>query len=170
LERERGDTCFPKCELLEDRTLLSASTWLGGGGDSNWFNGGNWAGQNFGFPFPADTARFLPVAADKSQDAVPGPSPFFYPVQGPIDIAGLDLDGFSGTITLKRPLIVTSAFIMHSGTIRTTGNGKLIIANTATICVWDETLNGLRPRGVNIGSPCIRRFAIVPLFAVSHAV
>lgn len=38
--------CRPKCEPLEDRTLLSIVSWDGGGGNFDWHNALNWSNDS----------------------------------------------------------------------------------------------------------------------------
>ena len=39
----RSKSCRPRIEWMEPRTLLSAVTWTGGGGDNNWDTPANWS-------------------------------------------------------------------------------------------------------------------------------
>ena len=39
----RSKSCRPRIEWMEPRTLLSAVTWTGGGGDNNWDTAANWS-------------------------------------------------------------------------------------------------------------------------------
>jgi hypothetical protein len=40
---KRSNSCRPRIEWMEPRTLLSAVTWTGGGGDNNWDTAANWS-------------------------------------------------------------------------------------------------------------------------------
>ena len=40
---KRSRSCQPRIEWMEPRTLLSAVTWTGGGGDNNWDTAANWS-------------------------------------------------------------------------------------------------------------------------------
>ena len=40
--RQRSNSCRPRIEWMEPRTLLSAVSWTGGGGDNNWDTAANW--------------------------------------------------------------------------------------------------------------------------------
>ena len=41
--RKRSKSCRPRVEWMEPRTLLSAVTWTGDGGDNNWDTAANWS-------------------------------------------------------------------------------------------------------------------------------
>ena len=41
--RQRSKSCRPRIEWMEPRTLLSAVSWTGGGGDNNWDTAANWS-------------------------------------------------------------------------------------------------------------------------------
>src|SRR5262245_41868038 len=130
-------------ERLEDRSVPTTVTWLGGAGDNFWYNPGNWDTNQV--PGAKDTVN-LTEAATSGVDLKLANGQWT-----DVTVAGVIIEtDFSETLDLgPSTLTVTSAFSMTAGTITgAAGAATLEIKNDSNACTVEWT--GGRMENINL--------------------
>jgi hypothetical protein len=100
--RPRIDLGRTAIERLEDRTLLSNDVWIGGDGNNNWSNPGNWSQ---GVPGTSTTVEFQNGTTTAT-------------VNASFTIGALQIDSsWGGTLNVSNPLAVSGDLTLASGTL-----------------------------------------------------
>jgi hypothetical protein len=118
-------------EQLETRFAPASFTWTGAV-NANWSNPNNWAGGPAGaVPNAGDTANFLGGTPNCTIDNGAA-------FAGTVD--NLDINGFTGTITLARNVTVADTLSQSSGIIDLGGFNHTLTAQTAQFATGSATI------------------------------
>jgi hypothetical protein len=123
IEKRPGSRWYrPRIEALEERALLSANYWTGGGGfNTNWSNPANWS---YGVPNPGDALYFAPTGGTVPNNDLPPGTIFrslsfsggMMAIQGNgIVLNGGGLTSNAGPVTINLSSITLSASQTFTG-------------------------------------------------------
>ena len=118
---KRSRSCQPRIEWMEPRTLLSAVTWTGGGGDNNWDTAANWSTDSV--PTSGDDVTINIAAnvvhSDNDDDSINSLTSI-----EPLTISG-------GTLSIASSSTIDSTLSITGGTL--TGTGDLSVSGLVTL-------------------------------------
>ena len=126
--RQRSKSCRPRIEWMEPRTLLSAVTWTGGGGDNNWDTAANWSTDSV--PGSGDDVTIAITANIVHSDDVTDSINSLTTTE-PLTISG-------GTLSIASALTISSTLSITGGTL--TGPGDVSVSGLVTLT--SGTLSG----------------------------
>ena len=124
----RSNSYRPRIEWMEPRTLLSAVSWTGAGGDNNWDTPSNWSTDSV--PGSADDVT-INVAADVVHSSNVTDSIHSLTSTQPLTISG-------GTLSITSASTIGGALTISGGTL--TGTGDLTVGGLVTLTAG--TLSG----------------------------
>ena len=124
----RSKSYRPRIEWMEPRTLLSAVTWTGGGGDNNWDTAANWSTDSV--PGSTDDVT-IDVAANVVHSNNVTDSINSLTSMEPLTISG-------GTLSIAAASTINSTLSITGGTL--TGSGDVTVSGLVTLTVG--TLSG----------------------------
>ena len=124
----RPRSCRPRIEWMEPRTLLSAVTWTGGGGDNNWDTAANWNTDSV--PGSGDDVSIDVAANVVHSDAVTDSINSLTSME-PLTISG-------GTLSIAAASTIDNTLSLTGGTL--TGTGDLTVSGLVTLTTG--TLSG----------------------------
>ena len=125
---KRSRSCQPRIEWMEPRTLLSAVTWTGDGGDNNWDTAANWSTDSV--PGSGDDVT-INIAANVVHSSNVSDSINSLTSMEPLTISG-------GTLSLAAASTIDSSLSITGGTL--TGTGNLTVSGLVTLT--SGTLSG----------------------------
>ena len=133
----QSKSCRPRIEWMEPRTLLSAVTWTGGGGDNNWDTAANWSTDSV--PTSGDDVTINIAAnvvhSDNDDDSINSLTS-----TEPLTISG-------GTLSIAAASTIDSTLSITGGTL--TGTGNLSVSGLVTLTAG--TLSGASELNANGG-------------------
>ncbi len=125
---KRSKAWQPRIEWMEPRTLLSAVTWTGGGGDNNWDTAANWSTDSV--PGSTDDVT-INIAADVVHSNNVTDSINSLTSTEPLTISG-------GTLSIAAASTIDSTLSLTGGTL--TGTGDVTVSGLVTLTTG--TLSG----------------------------
>ena len=134
---KRSKSCRPRMEWMEPRTLLSAVTWTGGGGDNNWDTAANWNTDSV--PGSGDDVT-INIAANVVHSNNVTDSINSLTSTEPLTISG-------GTLSIAAASTIGSTLTMTGGTL--TGTGDVTVSGLVTLTAG--TLSGSSALNANGG-------------------
>jgi hypothetical protein len=133
----RSKSCRPRIEWMEPRTLLSAVTWTGDGGDNNWDTAANWSTDSV--PGSGDDVT-IDVAANVVHSNDVTDSINSLTSMEPLTISG-------GTLSIAAASTIDSTLSLTGGTL--TGTGDVSVSGLVTLT--NGTLSGASALNANGG-------------------
>ena len=124
----RSQSCRPKLEWMEPRTLLSSVTWTGDAGDNNWDTPTNWNTNNV--PGSSDDVT-INIPADVVHSDAAADSINSLTSTEPLTISG-------GSLSIAAASTTTSNLTISGGTL--TGSGDITVSGLLTLT--SGTLSG----------------------------
>ena len=125
---KQSKSCRPQLEWMEPRTLLSAVSWTGGGGDNNWDTAANWSTDSV--PGSGDDVTISIAAnvvhSDNDDDSINSLTS-----AEPLTLSG-------GTLSIASTSTINSTLSLTGGTL--TGAGDVTVSGLVT--VTSGTLSG----------------------------
>jgi hypothetical protein len=124
----RSKSCRPRIEWMEPKTLLSAVTWTGDGGDNNWDTAANWSTDSVpgsGDDVTIDVGANI-VHSDNVNDSINSLTS-----NEPLTISG-------GTLSIAAASTIDNTLSLTGGTL--TGTGNLSVSGLVTLTTG--TLSG----------------------------
>ena len=134
---KRSKSCRPRIEWMEPRTLLSAVTWTGGGGDNNWDTAANWSTDSV--PGSGDDVTINIAANVVHSDNVTDSINSLTSTE-PLTISG-------GTLSIAAASTIDNTLSITGGTL--TGTGDLTVSGLVTLT--SGTLSGSSALNANGG-------------------
>ena len=134
---KRAKSCRPRMEWMEPRTLLSAVTWTGGGGDNNWDTAANWNTDSV--PTSGDEVT-IDIAANVVHSSNVTDSINSLTSTEPLTISG-------GTLSIAAASTIGSTLTINGGTL--TGTGDVTVSGLVTLTAG--TLSGSSALNANGG-------------------
>ncbi len=126
--RQRSNSCRPRIEWMEPRTLLSAVSWTGGGGDNNWDTAANWNTDSV--PGSGDDVT-IAIAANVAHSNAVTDSIHSLTSTQPLTISG-------GTLSIASASTIGNTLSITGGTL--TGPGDVSVGGLVTLT--SGTLSG----------------------------
>ena len=139
----RSKSCRPRIEWMEPRTLLSAVSWTGGGGDNNWDTAANWSTDSV--PGSGDDVTINIAANVVHSDNVTDSINSLTSTE-PLTISG-------GTLSIAAASTIDSTLSLTGGTL--TGTGDVTVSGLVTLT--SGTLSGARRSSMPMGGCCSTR-------------
>ena len=125
---KRSNSCRPRLEWMEPRTLLSAVSWTGSAGDDNWDTPGNWSTDSV--PGSGDDVTIDIAANVVHSDAVTDSINSLTTTE-PLTISG-------GTLSIASASTIGGSLTIIGGTL--TGAGNVSVSGLVTLT--SGTLSG----------------------------